>query len=281
MSIIPIPRRVALGLAAGAVAALAASPASAFPAGPLDEHWLGRGEGPEPDHDPWAQFLAAWRVVGPDGIARLRYGAVPEADRDALRRYVDGLAATPVTTLPRAAQFALWANLYNALTVDLVLARYPVGSIREIGGGLFTRGPWSEELVRVEGRDLSLDDIEHGILRPVWRDPRIHYAVNCASLGCPDIGAGPFRAAGLSGSLDAAARAYVNHPRGAAPGSGGGLVLSGLYDWYEDDFGGGEPGVLAHLEAHAGAGLRALLGRTQSIESYRYDWSLNDGTALP
>lgn len=277
----PIRRRAALGLATGAVAAFAVRSARAFPDEPIDDRWLGQGEEPDVDHGPWARLLAAWRVVGADGIARLRYGAVSVADRDALRRYVDQLAATPVTALPRPAQFALWANLYNALTVDLVLAHYPVASMRAIGGGLFQPGPWRDDIVRVEGHDLSLDAIEHGILRPIWRDPRIHYAVNCASLGCPDIGALPLTAETLETRLDAAARAYVNHPRGAAPAAGGGLVLSRIYDWYQDDFGGMEAGVLAHLATFARSDLAALLARTDRVERYRYDWSLNDGTGLP
>ena len=117
------------------------------------------------------------------------YAAVTQADRTALKTYLKDLQAVRVTTLPRRAQMPFWINLYNALTVEVILDNYPVKSIRDIKSGLFSSGPWSTELVRVEGHDLSLDDIEHEILRPIWKDKRIHYAVNCASIGCPNLAA--------------------------------------------------------------------------------------------
>ena len=86
-------------------------------------------------------------------------------------------------------QRAFWINLYHALTVRVILSHYPVSGIREIdiSPGLFARGPWDRKLIPVEGVELTLNDIEHRILRPIWRDPRVHYALNCASLGCPDL----------------------------------------------------------------------------------------------
>jgi hypothetical protein len=232
------------------------------------------------DHGAWAGFLARYRVMGPDGVARVRYAAVTAADRAALAGYVARLEAVDVDALNRREQFAYWVNLYNALTLRLVLERYPVKSIRDIslGGGLFSVGPWGAKLATVMGERLSLDDIEHRILRPLWRDPRIHYVVNCASVGCPDLPAMPLTGAGAEAVLDAAARAYVNHPRGAALRDGG-LVVSSLYRWYREDFGGDEPGVLAHLRRYAAPALAARLAGVSSIDRYEYDWALNDAAA--
>ncbi len=97
------------------------------------------------------------------------------------------LAATSADRLRRAEQFPFWINLYNALTVKVVLDHYPVEIIRDIdiSPGLFADGPWGKKLVTVEGEALSLDDIEHRILRPIWKDPRLHYVLNCAALGVP------------------------------------------------------------------------------------------------
>jgi len=134
------------------------------------------------DHAPWDRFLGRHLVAGADGINRLAYRRVLPEEREALSIYLAALAGLPVTAYRRAEQLAYWINLYNALTVRVVLDHYPVASIRDIAlsPGLFSRGPWRKKLTRIEGEEVSLDDIEHRILRPFWRDPRLHYAVNCA-----------------------------------------------------------------------------------------------------
>lgn len=263
---------------------LAATPARAVtgPAAELWERWTAHDESStrHVDHGAWDAFVAKYVRPGPDGINRIPYGDIAQADRGALVRYIGRLAATPVDRLARAEQRAFWINLYNALTVQVVLDHYPVESIRDIrlGGSLFSffaGGPWEAELIEVEGVALSLNDIEHRILRPIWRDPRIHYAVNCAALGCPDLLAEAWDPDRLEAQLDAAARAYVNHPRGARF-TGDGLVVSRIYEWYMADFGGTEAGVLAHLREYAEGDLAARLAATDDIAGYEYDWALND-----
>jgi len=234
------------------------------------------------DHRAWGTFLARYRVAGADGIARIRYAAVTPADRAALAQYVARLETVDVDALARPEQFALWVNLYNAATLRLMLERYPVKSIRDIslGGGLFETGPWGAKLVAVKGERLSLDDIEHRILRPLWRDPRIHYVVNCASLGCPDVPPVPLTGANAESLLEAAARAYINHPRGAARRDGR-IEVSSLYRWYRADFGGSEAAVITHLRRYAAAPLAAQLQGVNAIDRYQYDWALNDAGPAP
>ncbi|MEL6678264.1 MAG: DUF547 domain-containing protein [Pseudomonadota bacterium] len=264
-----LTRRTALGL----IAAAAALPAAAAPASRLlDRRWQGQGGGAGPDHAAWDRVLRAHVKVGGDGIARFDYAAAP---RSAIRGYIDSLAALDPTGLTRDAGFAYWANLYNAVTVDLVLEAYPVRSIKSVRGGLFNTGPWTDKVVSVGGQSLSLDDIEHGILRPIWQDARVHYAVNCAALGCPNLQTKAWQAATLSADLDAAARAFVNHPRGAQV-SGGRLTVSSIYDWFAADFGGTDAGVIAHLGRYADAPLKGQLAGVSSIAGDRYDWDLND-----
>jgi hypothetical protein len=231
------------------------------------------------DHAAWDRFLKTYVVESPDGIARVAYGRVASADRQALTGYIDALSAAPVSRLARPEQAAYWINLYNALTVRVVLDHYPVKSIRDIkiSPGLFSSGPWGKKLARVEGEMLSLDDIEHRILRPIWRDARVHYAVNCASLGCPNLAREAYTARTLERLLDKGARAYVNHPR-AARVEDGRLFVSSIYSWFREDFGGGDAGVIAHLTQHAAPTLAQRLGGVARIASHDYDWALNDAS---
>jgi len=225
------------------------------------------------DHAAWTALLLRYLVPGE--VNRFRYRAVTPEHRRALAGYIDGLAAVRIDRYRRDEQLAYWINLYNALTVATVLDHYPVASIRDIAisPGLFATGPWGRKLVAVEGEAISLNDIEHRILRPIWNDPRIHYAVNCAALGCPNLQPVAFTAANADRLLTEAARAFVNG-RGAAVIDGR-LIVSSLYDWYADDF-GGEAGVLDHLRRFAEPALAARLAGIDRIAGDTYDWRLND-----
>jgi hypothetical protein len=229
------------------------------------------------DHSVWNHFLQSYVRVGPDGIARIPYARVTGLDRDALAADLSRLAAVPISTYNHHEQFAFWVDLYNELTAMVVLEHYPVASIRDIGisPGLFSAGPWGKKLITIEGEALSLDDIEHRILRPIWRDPRIHYAVNCAALGCPNLQSSAFTAVNTAALLDKAARDYVNDPRGGAV-TGGKLTVSSIYVWYMADFGGTEAGVIEHLKHYARPELAAALVHIDHISGDRYDWALND-----
>lgn len=229
------------------------------------------------DHSEWRAFLGVYLVFDPAlGLNRVAYGAVSAPERARLDAYLERLAALPVAAFNRDEQLAYWINLYNALTVRLMLDRYPLKSIRDvdISPGLFADGPWGAKLVTVEGEALSLNDIEHEIMRPLWRDPLIHYGVNCASVGCPNLAPVPYTGANVHDLLAEGARAYVNSPRGVAIEDGR-LVVSSIYDWYEEDFGDSEEAVLAHLRTFAGPELAQALERFEAIDAYRYDWSLN------
>jgi hypothetical protein len=227
------------------------------------------------DHRPWTAFLGHYLVPRDDGINRVDYGHVSPGDRAALASYIASLEAVPVTRLKRAEQLAYWVNLYNAETVRFILDHYPVGSIRDISTGFFSIGPWGGTYLTIEGMQVSLDDIENEILRPIWRDPRVHYALNCASLGCPNLQPMAFTAANADELLERGAKAYVNHPRGAMI-SYGRLIVSSIYRWYKKDFGGTDAGVIAHLKHYAAPQLAAELDHVTEIYDNHYDWRLND-----
>ena len=228
------------------------------------------------DHGPWNRLLKSYLHAGKDGLNRYDYAALNASGGHGLAKYLTYLQAVDPARLSRAEQFAFWANLYNAKTVEIVAAHYPVRSIRDIKlSGLFTRGPWRKKLLRVSGVQLSLDDIEHGILRPIWRDPRIHYALSCASVGCPNLLARAYSGESLEHMLDEAARAYINSPRGVSF-KGSRVVVSSLYDWYTDDFGGSARSVVAHLRKYASPALANRLARVARFSGYDYNWALND-----
>ena len=265
---------VVTGLAASLPAQAGLGPDSKL----VDPHWQNHDANSTAtvDHSVWGDLLARHLVPGDDGVNRLRYGALVGEDKAALDAYVAMLEATPVTSLNRDEQMAYWFNLYNALTVKIIADHYPVDTIRKVlSGGWFSPGPWKRKLVTVEGRELSLDNIEHGIMRPLWQDPRIHYGVNCASIGCPNLALVPFTAENLDTLLDEGARAYVNDPRGAWFEDGE-LHASRIYSWFDEDFGGNEAGIIAHLKQYADDDLLARLQTVRDIDGYDYDWSLND-----
>jgi hypothetical protein len=227
--------------------------------------------------------LARYVVPHEDGVTRVRYAAwkANAEDRAALTRWIDAAATQAPSRMSRNEAYAYWANLYNALTVKEILDHYPVKSIRDIGSrgvpfdpkGWF--GPWRTRLVTIEGRRLSLDNIEHDIMRPTLRDPRVHYAVNCASIGCPNLYPAAWRAATIEAELETAAAAFVNHPRGVTVREDGGLRVSSIYHWFAEDFGGAE-GAVEHFRRYAAAPLAARLGSSARIAEHAYDWALND-----
>ena len=267
---------------AGTLALLATSPADAAPKAELWERWTAHDAAATTtvDHAVWDRFLKAYVTPSRDGVNRVAYARVTAADRDALETYIDMLTAIPVSMLNRDEQRVYWINLYNALTVKVVLDHYPVASIRKINisPGLFSSGPWDKELVTVEAQAVTLNDIEHRILRPIWRDPRIHYAVNCASIGCPNLRVEAFTATNAETLLDRAAYEYVNHPRGASVQDGR-LIVSSIYEWFKEDFGDSDAGVIAHLQTYAEPRLAAAIDGATRVADDRYDWAINDAAA--
>jgi hypothetical protein len=238
-----------------------------------DGNWAVSGTKSETiNHDAWDNILATYAKAADDGVNRIDYKGLKTKAAADLKAYVKALEGVEISEYPRDEQFAYWVNLYNAATVQVIVDNYPLESIRDIG--LLGQGPWKDKFLKVEGKVLSLDDIEHGILRPIWKDVRIHYAVNCASIGCPNLALKAYRADTLQPMLEEAARAYVNHPRGFDKVDGQ-LVASNIFEWYQSDW-GKEEDVLTHARKYATGETAALLKTAKTIDAYDYDWSLND-----
>ena len=274
------------GLVAAALLVVAPSFALAAPSSALLEFWNTSDEANTEtiDHSAWQSLLTTYLSSHPSGVNRFDYAALKASAEDTakLAGYLAHLQTHDPRAYARAEQKAYWINFYNALTVQVVVNAYPVDSIRDIHESWIPlSGPWDDVHAQVADQELTLNNIEHGILRPIWRDNRIHYAVNCASYGCPNQSPTVFTAANTEELLDASARAYVNHPRGVDFVDDDFLVISSIYDWYVEDFGGNQASVLAHLIQHAEAGLAARLKDFAGSVDYEYDWSLNQPSYTP
>jgi hypothetical protein len=228
------------------------------------------------DHSSFDQLLQ--RFVKPDQSRynRIDYKSLSREGSTALKAYLAALSNIDPSRLSRSEGHAFWINLYNAKTLEVIVDHYPVASIRDIklgGGGLFKTGPWSKKLLTVSGMELSLDDIEHEIVRALFKDPMSHYGLNCASYSCPNLATRAYTGANLDALLAGNARDYVNHPRGITV-SDGEITASKIYSWYADDF-GGKNALKAHWKSLANADLAARIDPA-SVGSFVYDWSLND-----
>ena len=228
------------------------------------------------------ELLRLYVKPSADGVNRVDYIAWKKNKADVAKldaALKDMMSATP-SKLERNAAMAYWINLYNAVTLKVILDKYPVASIRDIKSDGFLdpkayTGPWRTKRTKIEGTDYSLDDIENNALRPVFKDPRVHYAVNCASFGCPNLLNRAWTAATLDADLDAAARDFVNHKRGVEIQPGNKLKVSSIYSWFEGDFGTtGQDAVLAHFRKYGRPDLIKALDAGAKIGDNDYIWTL-------
>jgi predicted small lipoprotein YifL len=213
------------------------------------------------------EFLQSY-VIPSNGVNLVAYADVTEADAAALQGYIENLANTDISTFSEDEKMAYWFNLYNAVTLDLILDNYPIDSIKDIDD------PWGQKLVNVRGATMSLDEIEHDTLRENYDEPRIHFAVNCASIGCPNLKQTAWEAETLETDLDQAARDYIASSRGIMI-NGDDIQASSIFDWYEEDFGADEEEVLTYLSQFATGEKKSAMQNANDINDYEYDWSLN------
>ncbi|GHA87117.1 DUF547 domain-containing protein [Algimonas arctica] len=222
----------------------------------------------------YADVLSRGLTPGAEGVALFDYAqAKANGDHETIKAFIaEQVALTPSTmTDPEAT--AYWANLYNAVTLDVVLDDYPIKSIRSLGS--FSSGPWKREVVTVEGETLSLDNIEHDILRVDYATPYIHYMVNCASFGCPNLRNELWTADGLDEDQKVAASDFINSDRGVMIRKDGRIAVSKIYNWFAADFGDSEDDLRAHLAQRAtGARLKAL-STGAKFKGSHYNWDLN------
>ena len=242
----------------------------------------------EVSHQLWDDLLERHVRVHDGGRASSVDYQGMASDRAQLRRYLDGLAAVSrgqFDAWPQASQLAFLINAYNAWTVELILGSYPgLQSIKDLGS-LF-RSPWKKSFIPLFGGQLSLDDIEHGLIRGAKRydDPRIHFAVNCASIGCPALANRAYQGESLHRQLEEATRLFLaDRSRNRLEGST--LWVSAIFSWYREDFTHGWRGASTLGQFLALYGDSLALGDEEvarlrageiPIDFLPYDWRLND-----
>lgn len=195
-------------------------------------------------------------------------------NRADLDRYVDALAAVRKSDFQRwnaGDRLAFLINLYNAATVQLVVDHYPVRSIRDIGG---EKGPWKTPVVRVFGTKVTLDHLEHEMIRAGFREPRIHFAVNCASVGCPPLRDEAFTGARLELQLREQTDAFLRN-RKINRLDGNVLRLSPLFDWFKEDFTRRGQSVEDYVAPYFSKSDQKKIFSGVKVEFGEYDWSLN------
>lgn len=267
--------------ALAALAALASAPArTAWAQAPAFDH----------SHADWTALLRQHlRVLDGGRASQLAYAGLAQ-DRPALKAYLAGLSAVAPAQFERftkAQQMAFLVNAYNAFTVELVLTRYPrLASIKDLGS--LWQSPWKPKWVPLLGAPLSLDDIEHGMLRQRGRfdDFRVHFAVNCASIGCPALREEAFVAERLDAQLDEMAQRFMaDRSRNRYHVERRRLEVSKLFDWFGDDWALGHRGIhrldqffARHAEqlADAPADRARIRAGGVPVVFLDYDWRLND-----
>jgi len=210
-------------------------------------------------------------------LARVRVDYPAIAASPEWRRLVESVASEDLSSLrTREQKLAFWINAYNILAIDLVAQHYPVASIRDIGSLL--RPVWRRPAGKVGGRDVTLDEIEHQIVRPLG-DPRTHSVVICASTSCPALPREPLAADRLDAQLDAAMRRWMADPdKGLRIDRAANTVrLSKIFDWFEKDF-ANAGGVVAFVARYAPEADREWLrahAATARLSYFDYNWAVN------
>ena len=230
--------------------------------------WAGPRQASPVNHEIWADLLG--KYVKPGGVDYSGF----KAEEDRLDKYLKVLEDTDPEKLSRNEQYAYYINAYNAWTIKLILSGYPdVKSIKDFGTIL--KSPWQKKWVRINGKVITLDDVEHNILRPRFKDPRVHFAINCSAASCPPLRPEPYLAHTLDQQLDDSTRSFVNDAK-AYRLEGNTLYVSRIFKWFSEDF---NEDALGFYLQYAEGDLKEKLTRQRDniqVKYMHYDWSLND-----
>jgi len=233
-----------------------------------------------PDYKVWGELLAKHY----DPAKGMNYKALKAQDKPALDALRQQMATVDVKALSRPDQFAYWINLYNISVVNTVVEGYPVASIRDLSTDLIIKlNVFKKATIKTREGMMSLNDIENTQVREGFKDPRIHFAINCAAKSCPPIRTEPYVGARINEQLDDQARRFLNGPKGVRvekDGSGVNLHVTKILDWFSDDFkkwGGGQVAFLKRFLTPDKVKQIDAAGSDVDLEFDDYDWKLNDG----
>ena len=240
-------------------------------------------------HRAWDTLAKKHVVLMPGGSAsQVRYAEFAR-DRASLKTYLDALSGVPDAEFkvwPRNQQMAFLINAYNAYTVELILANYPLKSIKDIGNDLFSNR-WKKKFFRLLGQDAYLDQIEHEILRKPgsYNEPRVHYALNCASIGCPMLREEAYVAERLEAQLEQQAERFLSDRSRNRVSAQGRLEVSKIFDWFKEDWTSGYQGIRSREQYFARYAKlltdnpehqKLVVEGKAPLAFLDYDWTLND-----
>jgi uncharacterized protein DUF547 len=232
-----------------------------------------------PDYRAWGELLSKYY----DPAKGMNYKALKAQDKQTLDELRRRMATADVQTLSRQDQLAYWINLYNISVVGIVVDNYPVESIRDLSTDPLVRlNIFKKPLVDTKRGKVSLNDIENEKIREGFKDPRIHFAINCAAKSCPPIRPEPYVGSRISEQLDDQVRKFLNGPMGVrVEKKGGGVVVytTKVMDWFEDDFNKWGGGQVAFIIRYVNSDKRKPIEEAANqvdLKFHDYDWKLND-----
>ena len=222
------------------------------------------------DHSGYDRLLKKYVTAS----GRVNYKGL-KADQQPLNDYLALLSKTPpAASWSRPEQMAYWINAYNAYTIRLVLDHYPVTSIKDIGSKIkipFVTTPWAIKFFSIGKEKMSLDNIEHGILRKKYNDPRIHFALVCASVSCPSLRNEAYMPAQLDRQLEDQGRDFLNNPAKNKVGKSS-AQLSRYFDWYKGDWSNNGQSVTQWVNKYS----TTKMDDNAKVTYLDYNWNLNE-----
>jgi hypothetical protein len=229
------------------------------------------GKGPVISHEKWTNLLR--KHVGNDGLVDYK-GFI--ADKAELQSYLDLVSkSAPAKSWSENDKIAYWLNAYNAYTVKLIIDNYPVKSIKDLGPAnqiIFVNTPWDKKFFKIGGRTMTLNNIEHRILRKQFTEPRIHFALNCASMSCPKLRAEAYEGNMLDKQLTEQAIGFLSDTTRNQP-SADNPKMSSIFNWYGGDMKKwSKLSLIQYINKYS----PVPINENANIDYLKYDWSLNE-----
>jgi hypothetical protein len=224
---------------------------------------------------PWQDFLDKY-VVQKGDQTFVNYSAVSKKDKQILNKAINTYSKLNILKYNKNQQLAYWINMYNMLTIHVILQYYPVKSITDIDKSWFGYSKvWDQKVIKIDSKELTLNDIEHRIIRPIWHDPRVHSAVNCASISCPNLSKEAYQGNQINAQLDKSFATWINSSKGFELKDNN-IYISKIFDWYGSDF--GDQAQMRQFIAKyliTKTKKEAILNENKTIYYQNYNWNLN------
>lgn len=259
------------------ILALITTSLNAAPSAQLWDYWDKSDQSSQAkiDFKPWQNFLDKY-VVQKEDQTFVNYAEVSEKDKQNLAKMIGDYAKIDILKYNKNKQLAYWINMYNMLTIRVILQHYPVKSITNIDKGWFGNSKiWDQKVVKIDNKELTLNDIEHRIIRPIWHDPRVHSAVNCASISCPNLSKEPYQGNQINSQLNKSFTTWINSSKGFEIKDNN-IYISKIFYWYGSDF-GSQTQMRQFIAKYLTNKTKkeAILNDNKTIYYQSYNWNLN------